>query len=226
MKLDSIITTLIINAIPVLLIPLFFTSFETLATQQMPQSESSLQIAEDKKVHVRAGHARALREIDQMKYQKNDFRSITIEVKELTDNKGLKYLAGIVSRAEVEQYLTQMQQLLDDEFEEYRQAQVIRDHGLFHLTIVNPYEYQAMTDKTSMVGEKLPVQLLGLGKVSKGNHTAYFVVASSTQGQFLRQKQILAKKDFHITLGFDAQDVFGVSKGKDTLINQPDSPLE
>ena len=36
----------------------------------------------------------------------------------------------------------------------------------------------------------------------------------------MRQNLLLKNKDFHVTLGFYPDDVYGVGKGRDTLINK------
>ncbi len=181
-------------------------------------TDAQIHQANKENVHIRAGHARALRAIGEGKYQAEDFKTIVIKVEQLTDNQGLKYLAGLVNEADISVYLAQLQTILADKFDQFRQQQSARDHGKFHITLVNPMEYQALADKNAMIGQRVRVQLHGLGRVSQGNNTAYFVVASSSDGQFMRQNLLLTAKDFHVTLGFDAQDVYGVSKGQDSLI--------
>ena len=174
--------------------------------------------AESKSLHVRPGQARALRAIEEAKYQMDDIKMLVLEIKELADNQGLKYLAGLVNKADIEQYLTKMKIILGDEYESYRQHQSARDHSFFHVTLVNPYEYQPLSDKGNIINQKIRVQLQGLGRVSKGDNSTYFVVASSPDGQYLRRKFLLKEKDFHVTLGFKSQDVYGVAKDKTTLI--------
>lgn len=186
---------------------------EDVNTTQAEQTKN-----DNKPLHVRPGQARALRAIEEAKYQVDDIKMLVLDIKELADNQGLKYLAGLVNKADIEQYLTKLQILLGDEFESYRQHQSARDHGAFHVTLVNPYEYQALADKGKVVNKKIRVQLHGLGRVSKDDNTTYFVVASSPDGQFLRQSLLLKAKDFHITLGFKSQDVYGVAKDKTALI--------
>lgn len=220
---------------PLFFIPLLFCSFITQAniggqvssnTQDnhvaiLPKTASGQHAKAEvnsKLIHVRPGQARALRAIEQAKYQVDDIKMLVLEIQELSDNTGLKYLAGIVNKADIEQYLNKMRVILGDEFEAYRHHQSARDHGSFHVTLVNPYEYQALANKDAAVNQKIRVQLHGLGRVSQGEHTAYFVVASSSDGQFLRQKLLLQNKDFHVTLGFKTQDVFGVAKDQTALI--------
>jgi hypothetical protein len=190
-------------------------STQAVKTKLISQAEIK---AQNPPLHVRPGQARALRAIEEAKYQVDDIKMLVLEIKELTDNQGLKYLAGLVNKADIEQYLTKLQIILGNEFESYRQHQSARDHGSFHVTLVNPYEYQALAKKNRLVNKKIRVQLHGLGRVSQGNNTTYFVVADSPDGQFLRQSLLLKEKDFHVTLGFKSQDVYGITKNKSTLI--------
>jgi len=145
-------------------------------------------------------------------------KSVRITVKELQDSQGLKYVGGYVSRAELSPYLSQMQNELGAEFSVYRENQATRDFGVFHMTLVNPYEYMNI-DKTKVkFGTTFTAQLKGLGKASKDNKTTYFVVAQSPEAQLYRQTLILNHKDFHVTLGFNPSDIYDVSKGTERII--------
>ena len=144
-------------------------------------------------------------------------KSIQIELVKLTDNSGLTYIGGKVNAADLDVYLFQMKQILGDKFTLYRQYQSKRDHHTFHMTLVNPYEYQTLS-KSVAIGTRLSVSLRGLARVSVGDKTAYFVVAQSSQAKNYRQSLVLTDKDFHVTLGFYPNDVYGVSKGIETLI--------
>lgn len=152
------------------------------------------------------------------KNEKAFMKHIQIEIVELRDNQGLKYVGGKVSKADLSVYLKQMEKLLGNDFTSYRKNQALRDHHTFHITLVNPYELQTL-NKDIEFGGKFSVSLLGLGRVEKDDKTTYFVVAKSPQAQFFRQKLTLNPKDFHVTLGFKSQDVFGVSKDETSLID-------
>ncbi|XPF95616.1 hypothetical protein ACM9HF_06275 [Colwellia sp. RE-S-Sl-9] len=152
-----------------------------------------------------------------MNAEEGFIKNIQIEVVELTDNQGLKYVGGKVSKADLSVYLQQMKNILGNEFSSFRERQAIRDHHTFHVTLINPYELQAVT-KTINFGEKLSVSLLGLGRVLKEDQATYFVVAQSPEAQYFRQLLVLPAKDFHVTLGFKPKDIFGVSKNETSLI--------
>jgi len=142
---------------------------------------------------------------------------IQIEIIELTDNSGLTYLGGKVNVADLDIYLLQMKKILGDDFLLYRRYQSERDHQAFHMTLVNPYEYQALTKDIDISGT-FSVSLHGLGRVSQESKSTYFVVAQSAQADNYRKKLALTKKDFHVTLGFYPSDIYGVNKGLDSLI--------
>lgn len=142
---------------------------------------------------------------------------IQIEIVKLTDNSGLTYVGGKVNAADLELYLSQMKKILGDDFTRYRQYQSERDHQTFHMTLINPYEYQSVT-KEIAIGTKLSVSLRGLGRVNIKDKTTYFVVAQSPQATSYRQNLLLTDKDFHVTLGFYPSDIYGVNKGVATLI--------
>lgn len=153
-------------------------------------------------------------------------KSMTLTVSELTDNGGLVYIGGKVSQADLSVYLNQLNELLGEEFYEYRANQSARDHNSFHLTLINPYEYQTIDKAQINLGKRFNVTLLGLGTASKSpsktttpeNQATFYVVAQSNDAQFYRQQFALPAKDFHITLGFKPSDIYGVGKGVNTLI--------
>ena len=146
---------------------------------------------------------------------------LTLTINELTDSSGLVYLGAKVSLADINEYLTQFRnEVGDDKYAMYRQYQSARDRHSFHVTLINPFEYQTINKEKLKLSQPFRVTLHGLGRVENTDKESYFVVASSRDGQFIRQELLLKNKDFHITLGFFPGDVYGVSKGRDTLINK------
>jgi hypothetical protein len=146
-------------------------------------------------------------------------KTLTLEISELTDNSGLVYLGGKVSTAELSGYLEQLKnQLGAEQYAIYRSHQATRDQQSFHVTLINPYEYQTINKAALKLPRQFRVILHGLGRVETDEKSSYFVVASSSDGQFIRQNLLLNNKDFHVTLGFYPDDIYGVSKGRDTLI--------
>jgi len=172
--------------------------------------------------------ARALQSLN-TETQRQITKLLWLKITTLQDNKGQKYLGALVSRVDLLLYLTQLQQLLAEDFNHYRALQAARDHQLFHLTILSPKEYQladkAIIEKLLTPGfnksfsSQLNVTLLGLGKAEQDNNTTFFVVAQSADAQLIRQRFLLSAKDFHITLGFTPNDIYGVKKDRSTLID-------
>jgi hypothetical protein len=142
---------------------------------------------------------------------------IQIETVKLTDNSGLIYIGAKVNPADLELYLSQMKQILGDDFSLYRKNQSSRDHQSFHMTLINPYEYQGL-NKDIDIGTSLSVSLSGLGRVILNEKTTYFVVAQSSQARNYRKNLLLSNKYFHVTLGFSPSDIYGVNKGVESLI--------
>jgi len=58
------------------------------------------------------------------------------------------------------------------------------------------------------------LEMLGVGKATKENNQAYFIVCNSEKLDAVRNRFGLPKQDFHITIGFNPKDVFGVPKNK------------
>ncbi|WP_286232587.1 hypothetical protein [Thalassotalea sediminis] len=171
-------------------------------------------------VEIRPGHARALKSLDDEKYKDDNTKVLVSTISELTDSTGLTYLGAKINRVELEKFLAQLKLILGKNYQQYRLNQATRDTNSFHVTLVAPADYQMLNKSEAPLGQSMRITLHGLGRVSQGNNTSYFVVASSNDGDFMRQNLRLPAKDFHVTLGFDKSDVYGVSKGMDTLIEQ------
>lgn len=153
------------------------------------------------------------------------FKHLNAKVIELKDSTGLVYVGASVNKVELSGYLEQMKHLLGEEqFLLFRANQVARDQHGFHVTLINPYEYQVLTKKVKF-GQNIRLTLNGLGKVvinnadlPQKNAQSYFIVTSSADGQYFRQQYLLKPKDFHITLGFNPHDIYTLSKGIERLV--------
>lgn len=145
---------------------------------------------------------------------------LAIKLVQLEDNQGLKYIGGIVNATDLQPYLVEMSKLLAKDFPDYRENQTRRDHGEFHMTLINPYEYKEVNQNEIELGKVIDIDLLGLGRVTKGAQQTYFVVVNSKVAQQQRNQLGLSVKDFHVTLGFKPNDIYGVSKGAESLIRE------
>lgn len=196
----------------------FWVSLLSYVVFVWPTESKQLVSQPQQQVKVRPGHAKALKSLDNEKYKEDLTKVIITTVSEMSDSTGLTYIGAKVERTEVEKFLQQLKTILGDEYQQYRLNQASRDGNTFHVTLVAPHEYQLMNKDEVAIGKTVRITLEGLGRVSQGSNTSYFVVASSSDGDFMRQTLRLTAKDFHVTLGFDKKDVYGVRKDESTLI--------
>jgi hypothetical protein len=114
------------------------------------------------------------------------------------------------------------------DFGPHLQARVKRDGNDFHVTMVskadleqlkiedNESSRKALMDKV----EKIPDDWtdVGLGIVQDGKDEAYFVLIDWPSANQWRKEMGLGDKDFHITVGYQYNDVHSKVKDRSTLI--------
>ncbi|GHE98785.1 hypothetical protein [Thalassotalea profundi] len=204
----------------ILLLLLSILPFENIAANAVSFIDKDPTLSSSQKVEILPHQAHALKQI---KPSNNLMKTIEITLVELTDNQGLVYLGGLVNEATISVYLAHLKAhlkaQLNEQYPDFRQNQMNRDHGQFHMTLVNPFEYQKIDKNQIIQGRKFMVTLHGLGKVEKDNSATYFVVASSEDGRRFRDSLLLSPKDFHVTLGFNPNDIYSERKNLATLID-------
>lgn len=142
----------------------------------------------------------------------------------IKDVAGNNYLGIKIEKGLIEPFLSELKDVLGSEYETYTNLQQQRDHGSYHITVINVMDYNKLSksgiDKFVNSLEsvmKYPIddlQMLGIGTAQKNENRAYFVVCRSEKLQAIRQRYNLSEHDFHITLGFKFKDVFGVRKNE------------
>ena len=143
----------------------------------------------------------------------------------IKDTIGNNYVGIEIPKEDILTHLEKLKELLGDEFEIYTQNQQNRDHNSYHMTVINVMDCNRLSKEMGMANFVKSVELafefpiddiemLGVGKASKNENTAYFVVCQSDSLDAVRTRFNLPKHDFHITLGFNAKDVFGVPKNE------------
>ena len=144
----------------------------------------------------------------------------------LKDTIGNNYVGINIPEAVVEPHLEKLKEILGEEdFEIFTQNQKMRDHGHYHITVINVMDCNRLSKEMGManfvksveLAFEYPVEdleLLGVGKASKNDNTAYFIVCQSDSLDAVRTRFNLPKQDFHVTLGFNTKDVFGVPKNE------------
>ena len=142
----------------------------------------------------------------------------------LKDTIGNNYVGINIPNEVVEPHLEKLKEILGEEdFEIFTQNQKMRDHGHYHITVINVMDCNRLSKEMGMANFVKSVELafeypvedlemLGVGMASKNDNTAYFIVCSSDSLDAVRTRFNLPKQDFHATLGFNAKDVFGVPK--------------
>jgi len=142
-------------------------------------------------------------------------------IKDITGN---NYLGIKIEKGLIEPFLSELKDILGSEYETYTNLQQQRDHGSYHITVINVMDYnklgkqgidQFINSLESVM--KYPIddlQMLGVGTAQKNENRTYFVVCRSEKLQAIRKRYDLPEQDFHITLGFKFKDVFGVRKNE------------
>jgi hypothetical protein len=149
---------------------------------------------------------------------------MTYNLTYLKDTIGNNYVGINIPEDAVQPHLEKLKEILGEEdFEIFTQNQKMRDHGHYHITVINVMDCNRLSKEMGManfvksveLAFEYPVEdleLLGVGKASKNENTAYFIVCQSDSLDAVRTRFNLTKQDFHITLGFNTKDVFGVPK--------------
>jgi hypothetical protein len=143
----------------------------------------------------------------------------------ITDFIGQPYLTVVFQPDDIKPFLKLFHNIVPDFRGLIMNSNLLkRNHGIYHMTILTVPEYR------KALGIYGPhnwfnitiddIQLLGIGKATKSlNDETYYIVAESktlnnfrTSLNYLKKSLIVEPKDFHITLGFDIKDIFGVRK--------------
>jgi hypothetical protein len=144
----------------------------------------------------------------------------------LKDSIGNNYLGIDIPVDIVDPYLVELKNHLSDEdYNLFTKNQQIRDHGQHHITVINVMDFNRLSKEMGfdkLVNSIEPVfhyeiddlEMLGVGKAIKEPNTTYFIVCNSDKLDAIRTRFDLPKQDFHITIGFNPKDVFGVRKNE------------
>lgn len=143
----------------------------------------------------------------------------------LRDILGNNYLGIKVPNDVVDPFLDDLKEFLGDDFDTYTRNQQDRDHGNYHITVINTMDYNRLAKEVGVENfinsletvlnyEIDDLEMLGVGTATKGDNTTYFIVCNSDKLDAVRTRFGLGNQDFHVTLGFKDKDVFGVPKNK------------
>ena len=142
----------------------------------------------------------------------------------LKDVIGNNYLGLDIPITIIQPYLNELRDILgEDDYTKFTENQIKRDGGHYHITVINVDDYNRLSKHMGVdkfVNSLDPIlkypiddlKLLGVGRAQKNENTAFFIVCDSAKLEAIRTRFELGEQDFHITLGFNFKDVFGVSK--------------
>jgi len=113
----------------------------------------------------------------------------------------------------------------EDNYALYTENQQKRDRGDYHITVLNVMEFNKLNKELGMDKfvnsldavfkyEIDDLKLKGVGTATKNENRAYFIVCESDKLNAIRTRYELEPRDFHVTLGFQYKDVFGVRKNE------------
>jgi hypothetical protein len=142
----------------------------------------------------------------------------------LKDNIGQNYLGLKIPNEIVDPYLEELKNHLGGNFDTYTENQQKRDNGHYHITVINVADYMRLCKggMDNFINSLEPIFhyeiddliMKGIGMATKADNNAYFIVCESDKLGAIRTRFDLPPHDFHITLGFDPKDVFGVRKNE------------
>ena len=138
---------------------------------------------------------------------------------------GNSYLGIQLPNGIISPFLLDLKDFTGDKYDEYVNSQQQRDHGNYHITVLNVMEYNRLSKEFgySKFIESLDrvfkyeiddLKLMGIGKATKNENTAYYIVCKSEKLDSIRRRYNLEPKDFHITIAFLYKDVFGIRKNE------------
>ena len=140
----------------------------------------------------------------------------------LKDVLGNNYLGLDIPKHVVEPFLNELRDILgEDDYAKFTENQIKRDGGHYHITVINVIDFNKLSNNIDKFVNSLDpilkypiddLKLLGVGRAQKNENTAFFIVCDSAKLEAIRNRYELQKQDFHVTLGFNFKDVFGVSK--------------
>lgn len=140
----------------------------------------------------------------------------------IQDNKGNDYIAVDISPDISSQY---EQFMLSQGFSEEVNLKLARDHGNYHITIINAMQWGSLKKKglsedilKQVNNKEFTFGSFGIGSVSKDNNKTFFVVLENEELSKIRDIFSLGKQDFHMTLAFKEKDVFGLPKDQRTIV--------
>jgi len=152
----------------------------------------------------------------------------TVSIEVLTTRSGMPYIGCSIDEYLIEPYLQELREHTNRKYNILRNNQIERDLDEFHITLLSPREFSKLSKIfrkriLQYIEQRIEFDFFGLGKTVKNSNVSYFIVLESNKAKDIRTSLGLPTRDFHITLGFDEQDIHNVSKSKATIFAIPNS---
>lgn len=100
-------------------------------------------------------------------------------------------------------------------FDQFNCNLLIRNSGEYHITVFNVMEWSKGVIRHDVIGELMSTadfRYLGIGSISNGDRTTYFIPVESALLDSIRAAHGHEKRDMHITIGFTHKDLFHLPK--------------
>lgn len=144
----------------------------------------------------------------------------------IKDILGNNYLGVNIPNTSIQLFLNELKEEIgEDDYVTFTENQQKRDHGDYHITVINVGDYNKLSNEMGMDVltnslEKVfkyeidDLKLMGIGTATRNENRTYFIVCNSEKLDAIRTRFELPEIDFHITIGFKHKDVFGVRKNE------------
>lgn len=163
--------------------------------------------------------------IDYLKLNKIHTWKVTGFLNTIQSKTGEDYLALEISEDIASLYVNFLMDNIDPQF---IGNQVARDKGHHHITIINPMQFNKLKkdnpeDLQNFIShysqKHYDLFTYGIGTAidTKKQAQTWFTICENQELFLAREKLNLPKQDFHITLAFDKQDVFGKPKDRTSV---------
>ena len=137
-------------------------------------------------------------------------------VKDIINN---DYLAINVYPILIAEYIEKLKSYINDDEKFYilTNNQKNRDRNKYHITVISVAEMSKVATDNITNNSVTDLKFMGIGEVKKNDKETYFIVVQSETLNQIRESLGLEPKDFHITIGFNPKDIFGVRKNEVTI---------
>jgi len=151
---------------------------------------------------------------------------MTHYITHLKDVIGNNYLGIKIPTEALQSYLNELKEVLGEEdYNIFTDNQQRRDSGEYHITVINVADYNRICKEVGIdkfVSSldaifKYPIddiKFMGIGTATRNENRAFFIVCNSDKLDAVRKRYELNDHDFHVTLGFNFKDVFGIRKNE------------